>query len=248
MRVALQGQVDRRRARPDRARGAASSSRPSRRCAQPLSLLDRRRPRLPPPRPAVADALRRRGAAHQARARARRSAPPAARSTCSTSRPPACTSTTCASCSACSTRLVDAGNTVVVIEHNLDVIKTADWVIDLGPEGGPGGGHVVAAGTPEQVARVRGSHTGRAPRRRCSSLGVRGRPRGAQLLQHRGVDDEAAEGLDRRHVERREARDRLHVDPEVEAVAASARHERHAHEAVHRRVADLARATRSANS
>jgi excinuclease ABC subunit A len=57
-------------------------------------------------------------------------------------------------------RLVDAGNTVIVIEHNLDVIKTADWVIDLGPEGGPGGGHVIASGTPEQVAKVRGSHTG----------------------------------------------------------------------------------------
>jgi excinuclease ABC subunit A len=59
------------------------------------------------------------------------------------------------------TRLVDEGNTVVVIEHNLDVIKTADWVIDLGPEGGPRGGTVIAAGTPEQVAAVRESHTGR---------------------------------------------------------------------------------------
>ncbi len=58
-------------------------------------------------------------------------------------------------------RLVDAGNTVIVIEHNLDVIKTADWVVDLGPEGGPGGGRLVAEGTPEAVARVRGSHTGR---------------------------------------------------------------------------------------
>jgi excinuclease ABC subunit A len=58
-------------------------------------------------------------------------------------------------------RLVEAGNTVIVIEHNLDVIKTADWVIDLGPEGGPDGGHVVAQGTPEQVARVKPSHTGR---------------------------------------------------------------------------------------
>jgi excinuclease ABC subunit A len=58
-------------------------------------------------------------------------------------------------------RLRDEGNTVVVIEHNLDVIKTADWVIDLGPEGGAGGGALVAAGTPEQVARVAASHTGR---------------------------------------------------------------------------------------
>jgi excinuclease ABC subunit A len=56
--------------------------------------------------------------------------------------------------------LVDKGNTVIVIEHNLDVIKTADWVVDLGPEGGSGGGTVVVAGTPEQVAHHRGSHTG----------------------------------------------------------------------------------------
>jgi excinuclease ABC subunit A len=58
-------------------------------------------------------------------------------------------------------RLRNAGNTVVVIEHNLDVIKTADWIIDLGPEGGSGGGTVVATGTPEAVAKVRKSHTGR---------------------------------------------------------------------------------------
>ncbi len=57
-------------------------------------------------------------------------------------------------------RLVDAGNTVLVIEHNLDVIKCADWIIDLGPEGGDQGGYVVAAGTPEQVARIPESHTG----------------------------------------------------------------------------------------
>ncbi|MGO2507634.1 MAG: excinuclease ABC subunit UvrA [Vibrio hibernica] len=56
-------------------------------------------------------------------------------------------------------RLRDHGNTVVVIEHNLDVIKTADWIIDLGPEGGNGGGKIVACGTPEQVAKVKGSHT-----------------------------------------------------------------------------------------
>ena len=59
------------------------------------------------------------------------------------------------------TRLVDSGNTVVVIEHNLDIIKTADWVIDLGPEGGARGGQVVATGTPEHIARVAASHTGR---------------------------------------------------------------------------------------
>jgi excinuclease ABC subunit A len=72
-------------------------------------------------------------------------------------------------------RLVDRGNTVLVIEHNLDVIKTADWIIDLGPEGGNRGGEIVAAGTPEQVADVEASHTGRylrplvrpAPRRRA---------------------------------------------------------------------------------
>ncbi|MFB6359498.1 MAG: ATP-binding cassette domain-containing protein, partial [Thiohalorhabdaceae bacterium] len=58
-------------------------------------------------------------------------------------------------------RLRDQGNTVLVIEHNLDVIKTADWVLDLGPEGGEGGGHLVATGTPEEVAQVRQSHTGR---------------------------------------------------------------------------------------
>ncbi|MGD8465703.1 MAG: ATP-binding cassette domain-containing protein, partial [Anaerolineae bacterium] len=57
-------------------------------------------------------------------------------------------------------RLVDQGNTVVVIEHNLDVIKAADWIIDLGPEGGYGGGRLVAEGTPEEVARVRKSYTG----------------------------------------------------------------------------------------
>jgi excinuclease ABC subunit A len=58
-------------------------------------------------------------------------------------------------------RLVAAGNTVLVIEHNLDVIKTADWVLDLGPEGGAAGGEIIATGTPEQVARIEASHTGR---------------------------------------------------------------------------------------
>jgi excinuclease ABC subunit A len=58
-------------------------------------------------------------------------------------------------------QLRDAGNTIVVIEHNLDVIKTADWLIDLGPEGGGGGGQIVAVGTPEAVAASPASHTGR---------------------------------------------------------------------------------------
>jgi len=58
-------------------------------------------------------------------------------------------------------RLRDHGNTVVVIEHNLDVIKTADWIVDLGPEGGSGGGEILVTGTPEQVAKHKTSHTAR---------------------------------------------------------------------------------------
>jgi excinuclease ABC subunit A len=57
-------------------------------------------------------------------------------------------------------RLVDQGNTVIVIEHNLDVIKTADWIVDMGPEGGSGGGQIVAVGTPEEIATNPNSHTG----------------------------------------------------------------------------------------
>jgi excinuclease ABC subunit A len=58
-------------------------------------------------------------------------------------------------------KLRDAGNTIVIIEHNLDVIKTADWVIDLGPEGGDGGGEIIAEGTPEEVANNKKSYTGK---------------------------------------------------------------------------------------
>jgi excinuclease ABC subunit A len=72
-------------------------------------------------------------------------------------------------------RLRDAGNTVVVIEHNLDVIKTADWIVDLGPEGGDGGGRIVAEGTPEAVGRAKGSHTGEYLRRVLAT----GEPRAA---------------------------------------------------------------------
>ena len=93
-------------------------------------------------------------------------------------------------------RLVDKGNTVLVIEHNLDVIKTADWIIDLGPEGGQRGGTVVAAGTPEQVVEVDASHTGQYLRQvldgKCQVPGVRERlrekPRGAcEISAPRGV-------------------------------------------------------------
>jgi excinuclease ABC subunit A len=71
-------------------------------------------------------------------------------------------------------RLVEAGNTVLVIEHNLDVIKSADWLIDLGPEGGEAGGEIVAAGTPEEVAAEPASYTGRFLR---EAVGLRGRAR-----------------------------------------------------------------------
>ena len=64
--------------------------------------------------------------------------------------------------------LRDHGNTIVVIEHNLDVIKTADWIVDLGPEGGDGGGKIIAEGTPEQVAKIKSSHTGRYIKRKLS--------------------------------------------------------------------------------
>ncbi|MDE2726594.1 MAG: ATP-binding cassette domain-containing protein, partial [Gemmatimonadota bacterium] len=66
-------------------------------------------------------------------------------------------------------RLVDKGNTVLVIEHNLDIIKTADWIVDLGPEGGDRGGHVVAAGTPEEIAGSL-SHTGRILSRELAAV------------------------------------------------------------------------------
>jgi excinuclease ABC subunit A len=76
-------------------------------------------------------------------------------------------------------RLVDAGNTVVVIEHQLDVIKTADHVIDLGPEGGDWGGRLVAEGTPEEVAWAKGSFTGEALRGELAGAGaMRVRPTG----------------------------------------------------------------------
>ena len=86
-------------------------------------------------------------------------------------------------------RLVDAGNTVVVIEHNLDVIKCADWVIDIGPEGGADGGLIIAEGTPEDVARVKESYTGQhlakvleAHRQRARRAGGQTAARGVQRV------------------------------------------------------------------
>jgi excinuclease ABC subunit A len=67
--------------------------------------------------------------------------------------------------------LIGAGGSLLVIEHNLDVIKTADYVIDLGPEGGEAGGHVVATGTPEEIMKVKGSYTGRYLKRHLSESG-----------------------------------------------------------------------------
>ena len=76
-------------------------------------------------------------------------------------------------------RLRDQGNTVVVIEHNLDVVKTADWIVDLGPEGGDGGGEIIACGSPEAVARVENSHTGRFLAPCLESAAGRNEPPGA---------------------------------------------------------------------
>jgi excinuclease ABC subunit A len=80
-------------------------------------------------------------------------------------------------------RLVDLGNTVLIIEHHLDVIKQADWIIDLGPEGGPEGGRVVAQGTPEQVARVKKSYTGQALARALAITNGKNGSNGAPELQ-----------------------------------------------------------------
>jgi len=74
-------------------------------------------------------------------------------------------------------RLVDAGHSVLVIEHNLDVMKSADWIIDLGPDAGDQGGQVVAAGTPEQVAACSESHTGKALRTVLPLGAASGKPR-----------------------------------------------------------------------
>jgi len=88
---------------------------------------------------------------------------------------------------------VEAGNTVLVVEHNLDVVKRADWVIDLGPEGGSGGGRIVAEGTPEQVARAKASHTGRALGPvLAAARGAAAAPRRRTAVRRKAVDPAAA--------------------------------------------------------
>ncbi len=104
---------------------------------------------------------------------------------------------------------VDAGNTVVVIEHNLDVIKTADWVIDLGPEGGAAGGQIVAVGAPEQIAKAKGSHTGAALREVLVSRSVnrmankRATKRPLTLRVKGGLRDVATKGEEGRRKDER---------------------------------------------
>jgi excinuclease ABC subunit A len=102
-------------------------------------------------------------------------------------------------------RLVDAGNSVLVIEHNLDVIRSADHVIDLGPEGGPAGGELLIAGTPAEVAACKRSHTGRYLARVLGSAGAKSADReksaGAKSAARRsasGTENGAAKSAERR--------------------------------------------------
>ena len=89
-------------------------------------------------------------------------------------------------------RLVDAGNTVLVVEHNLDVVKRADWVIDLGPEGGAGGGRIVAEGPPEKIAKAKGSHTGIALAPMLAAARPKGKPKRQAAVRRKQVENPAA--------------------------------------------------------
>ncbi len=126
-----------------------------------LATLKRVGPRLHPPRPARPDALRRRSAADQADQGARPAGRPAGPSISSTSRRPGLHFDDVRKLLEVLSELAGLGNTVVIIEHNLEVIKYCDYIIDLGPEGGEEGGRIVAQGTPEDVAAAAArSHTG----------------------------------------------------------------------------------------
>jgi excinuclease ABC subunit A len=80
-------------------------------------------------------------------------------------------------------RLTDLGNTIIIIEHNMDVIRNADWILDLGPEGGEDGGKIVAQGTPEQVSKIKKSYTGQALAQSLKNRVVRALPAEASLQQ-----------------------------------------------------------------
>ena len=118
------------------------------------------RPGLPQPGAELGDPFRRRGPTGEAGQGAEPALHRQDPSISSMNRPPGSIRRISSTCLRVLGRLVDGGNTVVVIEHNLDVIKTADWVIDIGPEGGSGGGQVIAAGTPEAIAHEPKSYTG----------------------------------------------------------------------------------------
>ena len=160
--VEYRGKNDRRRARADGGRGVGV---PGRRAARPpvARRAAGRGPRLPAARPAGDRAVRRRGPADQAGDRA--AAGRAGQRACTswTSRRPGCTRRTWSGCWPSSTGWSRPGNTVVVVEHDLQVIAASDWVIDVGPGAGDEGGRVVAAGPPAEVAPAAGSRTAAVP-------------------------------------------------------------------------------------
>src|SRR5438445_12881320 len=89
-------------------------------------------------------------------------------------------------------RLVERGNSIIVIEHNLEVIKSADWIVDLGPEAGDDGGEVVGVGTPEQIAKIENSHTGKFLQKLLSSARTASRPSSRRLAHPNGDEEEFA--------------------------------------------------------
>ena len=147
------------------ARGASRSSPSQREIAAAAAAAGRRRPRIPAPRPAGAHALRRRGAAPEARRLPRRSANPAPTTQQLFLFDEPTTGLhfdDVAKLLRAFRQLLDAGHSLVVIEHNLDVMRASDWIIDLGPEGGDAGGEIVCEGTPDEVMAHATSHTGKA--------------------------------------------------------------------------------------
>ena len=129
--------------------------------AGPAEAADRRGARLPAARPAGQHALRRRGPAAEAGRLHERRHAAAARCSSSTSRPPACTFNDVVQLLDCFEALLDVGHSLIVVEHNLQLMKAADYIIDLGPGAAEEGGQVVATGTPEKVSRELQSVTGR---------------------------------------------------------------------------------------